>query len=86
MQRDWKIGRWPAMFTLRRQRIKLKMNDNTITNIRKSLLKRQEALDKFKAVKESFLLAKEQITRDIEEARTIWRNTLEQLPKQEFDQ
>ena len=64
----------------------MKMNDNTITNIRKSLLKRQEALDKFKAVKESFLLAKEQITRDIEEARTIWRNTLEQLPKQEFDQ
>lgn len=42
-------------------------------------------MDKFKARKNAFLLAKEQITKNIEEARNIWIKTLEQLPKQEFD-
>lgn len=58
---------------------------NTGDNIRKSLLKRQEALERFKARKKSFLLFSEQTKRDIEEAREIWENTLEQLPKQEFN-
>ena len=58
---------------------------NVADSIRKSLSKRQEAMDKFKARKNAFLLAKEQITKDIEEARNIWIKTLEQLPKQEFD-
>ena len=49
------------------------------------MLKRQEAINKFKARKEDFLLAKEQIRKDIEEARDIWENTLELLPKQEFN-
>ena len=49
-----------------------------------SLKKRQEALIRFNARKEAFLLAKVQITRDIEEARKIWENTLEQLPNQPF--
>ena len=62
------------------------MMDNNENNIRKSLLKRQEALNRFKARKEAFLLEKEQITKDIEEARNIWKNTLEQLPNQEFNQ
>lgn len=60
------------------------MMDNTGNNIRKGLLKRQEALSRFKARKEAFLLAKEQITKDIEEARNIWIKTMERLPKQEF--
>jgi hypothetical protein len=59
--------------------------ENIGDNIRKSLLKRQEALNRFKAKKETFLLAKEQTIKDIEEARNIWKNTLEQLPKQEFN-
>lgn len=59
--------------------------NNAGNNIRKSLLKRQEALDKFKARKESFLLAKKQIAKDIEEARTIWEKTLEQLPNRPFN-
>ena len=59
---------------------------NVETKLKQSLLKRQEALIKFKARKEAFLLAKEQITRDIEEARIIWRQTLEQLPDQPFRQ
>lgn len=63
----------------------IKMNNNTLTNIRKSLQKRQEALDKFQARKEAFLLAKKQITQDIEEARIIWRSTMDQLPNHEFD-
>ena len=53
-------------------------------NIRKSLLKRQEALNRCKARKESFLHAKEQITKDIEEARNTWNHTLEQLPNLPF--
>ena len=61
------------------------MKKNAGNNIRKSLLKRQEAINKFKARKEDFLLAKEQIRKDIEEARDIWENTLELLPKQEFN-
>lgn len=58
---------------------------NTGNTIRKSLLKRQEALERFKARKESFLLFREQTKKDIEEAREIWSKTLEQLSKQEFN-
>ena len=60
--------------------------NNPGNNIRNSLLKRQEALNRFKTRKEAFLIAKEQITKDIEEARTIWKTTLEQLPNQPFHQ
>ena len=60
------------------------MMDNTGNNIRKGLLIRQEALSRFKARKEAFLLAKKQITKDIEDARNIWIKTIERLPKQEF--
>ena len=60
--------------------------NSAANNIINSLLKRQEALYKFKARKEAFLLAKKQIIRDIEEARNIWEKTLEQLPIQEFNQ
>ena len=60
--------------------------NNVGTKLRQSILKRQEALNKFKARKETFLLSKEQIMKDIEEARTIWKVTLEQLPRQPFDQ
>jgi hypothetical protein len=63
----------------------IKMNNNTLAQIRKSLLKKQEALVKSQARKEAFLLPKKQITHDIEEARIIWRNTMEQLPNHEFD-
>lgn len=84
MQGDRKIRRQSSMFPLRRQRINLTMS-NIGNKIRNSLLKRQEANDKFKARKDSFLLAKEQITKDIEEAGNIWRNTLKQLPKREFN-
>ena len=58
---------------------------NTGDNIRKSLLKRQEALERFKVRKESFLIFRKQTIKDIEEAREIWAKTLEQLPKQEFN-
>jgi cytochrome c-type biogenesis protein CcmH/NrfG len=58
---------------------------NTGDHIRKSLLKRQEALERFKAQRESFLAFKERTQKDIEEAREIWEKTLEQLPKQVFN-
>ena len=60
--------------------------NNVGTKLRQSTLKRQEALNKFKVKKEAFLLSKVQIMKDIEEARTIWKVTLEQLPRQPFDQ
>ena len=53
--------------------------------IRRSLLKRQEALKDFHERKEGFLLARKQIISDIEEARATWIKTLEKLPKQAFD-
>ena len=62
------------------------MMKNAENNIRKSLLKRQEALNKLRARKEDFLIVKEQIKKDIEEAATIWKSTVEQLPIREFDQ
>ncbi len=53
--------------------------------IRNSLMKRQDALKRFKARKEAFLLNRETIRKEIEEARTIWEQTLEQLPAQELN-
>ena len=58
---------------------------NTGNNIRKSLQKRMEALQRFNVRKESFLIFRGQTIKDIEEAREIWVKTLEQLPKQEFN-
>jgi hypothetical protein len=59
------------------------MNNSGI-KIRESLYKRLEALKKFRAGKEAFLIRKKQITKDIEEAREIWAKTLEQLPNLPF--
>jgi hypothetical protein len=53
-------------------------------SVRMSIQKRMEALDHFKKKREEFLLAREEIIKDIEAARQIWRETLEQLPNQEF--
>ena len=65
--------------------IKQSMNNTTTDKIRKSLVKRQEALSRFKERREAYKLSKEMIIRDIEEARAIWISTLEQLPNQEFE-
>jgi len=58
---------------------------STGNNLKSNLLKRQEALKRFIATKKTFLLLKQQITSDIEDARTIWINTLKQLPKRDFN-
>ena len=50
----------------------------------KSLQKRQDAMQKHVARQEVFLIRKEQMIKDIELARTYWKNTLVQLPKSEF--
>jgi hypothetical protein len=44
---------------------------NAADSIRRSIIKRQEAMEKFQERKREFLEAKERIIRDIEEARTI---------------
>ena len=59
---------------------------NVGESIIKCLQKNQEALHRFQARKAAFLATREQITRDIEEARSIWIETLEQLPRQEFSE
>jgi hypothetical protein len=57
---------------------------NPGNNIRRSLLKRQKAIDGFKTKKDAFFTVRNDITKDIEKARSTWRQTLEQLPGQEF--
>lgn len=52
--------------------------------MKNSLLKREEALAKYKIKREAFVLAKGQITRDIEEARAIYKQTMEQMPRNGF--
>jgi hypothetical protein len=54
-------------------------------NIMKCLMKRQDALFRFKARKEAYLISREAILKDIEEAANIWKKTLDQLPGQPFD-
>ena len=57
---------------------------NAGDSIKRSIQKRQEAIERFQAKRIEFLIAKEQITKDIEEARIIWQNTLKQLPVRTF--
>ncbi|MEI8048330.1 MAG: hypothetical protein WCI92_13180 [Bacteroidota bacterium] len=57
---------------------------NVPDSIRNSLQKRQEAMDKFTARRTAFLVEKEQIIKDIEDARAIWRSTLAQMPNLPF--
>lgn len=49
-----------------------------------TLLKRQEALFNYMKRKEEFLLAKENIMKEIEEASKLWKSTLEQMPHREL--
>jgi hypothetical protein len=58
---------------------------NVGENIKKCLQKSQEALHQFQRRKDAFLINREQILTDIEQARIIWIKTLEQLPGQEFN-
>jgi hypothetical protein len=52
--------------------------------IKGTLLKRQEALSNYMKRKEEFLLAKENIMKEIEEASKLWKSTLEQMPGREL--
>ncbi len=58
---------------------------NAGNHIKKSLQKRQEALDKFNALKESFLQTREKTRKDIEEARIILANTMKLMPRHHFN-
>jgi hypothetical protein len=91
MQRNGQIRRWPALHQMRRKGNELKIQEsedlkmkNAGESIRRSIIKRQEALENFQKKKIEFHTAKEQITRDINEARAIWKETLEKLPRQPF--
>lgn len=57
---------------------------NTGDKIRSGLQKRLEAMSRFNARKEEYEKTRERIILDIEEARIIWKKTMEQLPQREF--
>jgi uncharacterized protein YqeY len=57
---------------------------NVTDHIRKSIVKRQDALDRFQQRKRDFLQAREAITKEIEEARTIWETALKNMPNLPF--
>lgn len=58
---------------------------NTTGNtILKSLNKRHEAMLKHIARKKAFLIRKEETIKGIEEARTIWKKTIEHMSNTEF--
>ncbi|MCX6279105.1 MAG: hypothetical protein NT004_13570 [Bacteroidetes bacterium] len=59
---------------------------NVADKLRISIKKRQDALIRYKNLKDAFLLSKEAIIKDIEEARSVWQKTLTQLPKSDFEQ
>jgi hypothetical protein len=48
--------------------------------IRYSLLKRQAALYKFKAMNAAFFIKKREILKEIEEAKVVWERVIKQLP------
>jgi len=52
--------------------------------IKASIQKRQEALQRYLKRKEDFLLAKETIMKELEEASVLWRSTLNQMPDREL--
>ncbi len=54
-------------------------------NMKRSMAKQQAAMARFQAKQKEYLIAKEQITANIDEARQIWRATLKQLPNLPFD-
>jgi len=58
---------------------------NLGNNIRRSLQKKQNALNSFKTKRAAFKTFKNKVIKDIDEARSIWMHTLEQLPDQEFN-
>jgi hypothetical protein len=52
--------------------------------MQKGLQKQAEALEKYRKQKEAFFITRKQILLDLEDARRIWRKTLEQMPGREF--
>jgi len=61
------------------------MMKNVESNLKKGLQKRAEAIKRFLTAREAFLLSKNLINSDIDDARSIWINTLNQLPIQVFN-
>ena len=57
---------------------------DVVSKVKRGIAKRQEAIEKFQAKKKDFLLTKELITKEIDEARKIWKTTLEQMPNRPF--
>jgi hypothetical protein len=55
-----------------------------MNNIKNAIKKRQEAIIKHIDQKKNFLIRKEKMLQEIEKARLILKNTMEQLPKNEF--
>jgi hypothetical protein len=59
---------------------------NKGNNFSESLQKRIDAMAKHNVRRREFVKTKEKIIADIEEAKKIWRDTMDQLPKPEFQE
>lgn len=57
---------------------------NIENDVRKVLHKRLEAMARHNVRKVEFFETKERMIQDIEEARSIWKRTMELFPKHEF--
>jgi hypothetical protein len=58
----------------------------TGTSLQASLQKRLEAIARFRTRKTAYLESRKVILSDLEEARQMYRKTMEQLPDQDFNQ
>lgn len=57
-----------------------------MNNIKNAIQKKQEAIIKHIDQRNLFLIRKEKMLQEIEKARLILKNTMEQLPKNEFQE
>jgi len=55
--------------------------ENAIKNIRSAINKREDAMVKIISLQEKFEKKRKRITDEINEAKRIWKETEEQLPK-----
>jgi hypothetical protein len=54
-------------------------------HIKESLSKRLQAYERYKTLEKEYHTSREEIIREIEEARALWMKTREMLPKTDFE-
>lgn len=78
---------YPAHFAVAkdfRNKVNTLTMKNPGENMKRSLVKYQNALSSFIVRREEFILTRNQTLFEIDKAKTIWFETMNQLPKKEF--